>query len=238
MERYGLDPPDIDNRANILPLRKDIHYLFDARWFVIIPRIGTTDSSLQPSPQYVTHIISQNAAELWPTYHTTLVGSLHAKSRAYLFARFAWAILFRVKLFVIAGLRRHVIRISRDEAGRIEYKAKYCTGAELQDAYGGGRSKVATPLNPRKRKSGQGSTANDKASFAKSSGDSDSDMVDTDSPWDVMSNWEGRGGNRRQESSKETAPDTKVYLAPDIEADLREALRKGMAQQQEAVSKD
>ncbi|KAK4246086.1 hypothetical protein C7999DRAFT_42400 [Corynascus novoguineensis] len=238
MKKYGVDPSDIDNRANILPLRKNIHYSFDARWFVIIPRIVTTNSSLQPSPQYVTHIISPNAAELWPTYHTTLVGSLYTKSYAYLFARFAWAILHRIKLFVIAGRRRHVIRISRDEAGNIEYKTEYCTGTELENLYGSGGSKAATPLYPRKRKSGRGSTAHDEVIFAESSGDSDIDMEDTDSLWEVMSNSSERGSNRRQESSEETAPGTKVQLAPDIEADLRAALRKSMLQQQEADSED
>ncbi|KAL2192915.1 hypothetical protein P885DRAFT_72655 [Corynascus similis CBS 632.67] len=196
------DPSDIDNRANILPLRKDIHYAFDARWFVIIPRIVTTNPSLQPSPQYVTHIISPNAAELWPTYHTTL-------------------------LFVIAGRRRHVIRISRDEAGNIEYKTEYCTGTELENLYGSGGSKAATPLYS--RKSGRGSTAYDEASFAESSGDSDIDMEDTDSVWEMLSNSRERESNRRQESSEETATDTKVQLAPNIEADLRAALRKSMS---------
>ncbi|KAL2142495.1 hypothetical protein VTI28DRAFT_1097 [Corynascus sepedonium] len=236
MKKYGVGLSDIDNKANILPLRKDIHYSFDARWFVIIPRIVTTSSSLQPSSRYVTYIISRDAAELWPTYHTTLVGALHTNSRAYLFARFAWAILFRIRLFVIADRRRHVIRISRDEAGNIEYKTQYCTGAELENAYGGGGPKAATPLYP--RKSGQGSTANDEASFAESSGDSDADMEDADSTWDVISYWRERASNRKQESSEEAAPDTKVYLAPNIEANLRAALRKSMSQQQEAVSED
>ncbi|KAK3362452.1 hypothetical protein B0T25DRAFT_586752 [Lasiosphaeria hispida] len=103
--------------------------------------------------KYVTHIISRSAAELWPTYHTTLVESLHSDSRAYLFARFAWAILFRIKLFVTAGRHRHVIRLYRDQTGVIEYKTEYCTGTELQNADGGGGSKTATPLNPRKRNS-------------------------------------------------------------------------------------
>ena len=238
MNKYGVGLPDIDNRANILPLRKDIHYSFDARWFVIVPRIVTTDSSLRPSTQYATHIISRDAAELWPIYHTALVESLHFESRAYLFARFAWAILFRIKLFVIAGRLRHVIRISRDEAGDAKYKTEYCAGTELEKAYGGGGSKAATPLNPKKRRSGQGSTVSDEASFIDSSRDSDTDMEDTDGLWDMTSNWRERGGHRRQESSEETAPDTKVHLAPDIEADLRAALRKAMSQQQEAASEE
>ncbi|KAK4146081.1 uncharacterized protein C8A04DRAFT_35347 [Dichotomopilus funicola] len=230
MSRYGVGLPDIDNRANILPLRKDIHYSFDARWFVIVPRMVTTNSSLMPSLQYVTHIISRDAAELWPAYHLALVESLRTDSRAYLFARFAWAILFQVKLFVTAGRRRHVIQVSRDEAGDAKYEAKFRTGTELEKAYGGGGSKTATPLIPKKRGSGQGSTANDEASFAELSGDSDTDIQDVDSLWDITSNWRERGGERRQESSEETAPDTKVHLAPEVEAGLRAFLRKGVSQ--------
>ncbi|KAK4155532.1 hypothetical protein C8A00DRAFT_13439 [Chaetomidium leptoderma] len=234
MRLYGVGGlPDIDNGANILPLRKDIHYSFDARWFVIVPRIVTTNSSLTPSLQYVTHIISRDAAELWPAYHLALVESLRTDSRAYLFARFAWAILFQVKLFVIAGRSRHVIRVSRDEAGDVKYETESCTGTELENAYGGGGSKAATPLIPRKRRSGQGSTAKDEASFTELSGDSDTDMENTDSLWDITSNWRERGGHGRQESSEETAPDTKVHLAPEVEADLRAALRKGVSQLQE-----
>ncbi|KAK0709811.1 hypothetical protein B0T26DRAFT_743157 [Lasiosphaeria miniovina] len=136
---------DINNQGNLLPMRKDIHYWFNTRWFIIVPKIVTIDSSLQLSLQYVTHIISGPAAELWPTYHNTLVESLHFRSRAYLFARFACAILFQAKLFVTAGQDRQVIQVSRDKFGNVEYKTKYCTGEDLENAYGGGGSKTATP---------------------------------------------------------------------------------------------
>ncbi|KAK0733763.1 hypothetical protein B0T26DRAFT_736627 [Lasiosphaeria miniovina] len=210
-------------------------------WFVIIPKIVTIDSSLQPCLQYVTHIISESAAELWAQSHITLVGSLNNQSRAYLFARFAWAILFWAKLFVIAGQRRHAIRVSRDADGKIEHKTMSCTGIEPRNAYGGGGSKTASPLNPRK-KSGQGSPKNED-SFTESSGDSDIDMDDMD--------WREWGRNRRQESSEETAPDiiplrksseetapkNKVHLEPALDMELRTALRQ-VIPQQGAASED
>jgi hypothetical protein len=37
--------------------------------------------------------------------------------------------------------------------------------------------------------------------------------------------------DRRQDSSDETVPDTKVHLASGVEADLGEALRKGILEQ-------
>ncbi|KAK0717219.1 hypothetical protein B0T26DRAFT_709119 [Lasiosphaeria miniovina] len=229
MQQYGTG--DINNQGNLLPLRKDIHYSFNARWFVIVPRIVTIDSSLHPSLQYVTHIISESAAEVWATYHTTLVESLHDQSRAYLFARFAWAILFRAKLFVIAGQRRHVIRVSRDADGKIEHKTMSCTGIELRNAYGGGGSKTATPLHLRKKRSVQGSPKESEDSFTELYGDSDTDMDDMD--------WREWGRHRRQESLEETAPDimeetapyTKVHLEPALEVELRTALRQVILQQ-------
>ncbi|KAK3363607.1 hypothetical protein B0T25DRAFT_469841 [Lasiosphaeria hispida] len=246
MERYGVGLPDIDNKANLLPLRKDIHYSFDTRWFVIVPKMVTTDSSLQASPQYVTHIISQSAAELWPTYHTTIVESIHPRSQAYLFARFAWAILFRVKLFVIAGEPRHVIRVARTPAGTKKYKTEHCSGAELENAYGGGGSKAATPLYTRKRRSAQASTATDQDGFSESSGDSDTNMSNMDVRG-TAGDWIEWGRNRRQESSDETAPDvvppqqlseetapaTKVHLEPALEVELRTVLREVIPQQRE-----
>ncbi|KAK3363953.1 hypothetical protein B0T25DRAFT_56175 [Lasiosphaeria hispida] len=224
MEAYGVGMPDIDNKANILPLRKDIYWAFDARWFVIVPRMVTTDSSVPAAPQYVTHIISRAAAELWPAYHLTIAESIQDECRAYLFARFAWAILFRVKLFVTAGETRNVIRIVRISGTR-SYKTERCSGAELESAYGGGGSKTAAPLkqNPRKRRSAQ---ASDQGDLSDTSGDSD-----------AAEDWEEEWGrdrrDRRQASSDETAPDAmpaqplseaKVHREPALEAELRAAL--------------
>ncbi|KAK0657765.1 hypothetical protein B0T16DRAFT_425889 [Cercophora newfieldiana] len=224
MERYGVGLPDIDNKANLLPHRKDIHYSFDTRWFVIVPKMVTTDSSLQTSPQY----------------------SIHPKSQAYLFARFAWAILFRVKLFVIAGEPRHVIRVARTPAGTKKYKTEHCSGAELENAYGGRGSEAVTPLYVRKRRSAQASTATDQDGFSESSGDSDTNMSDMDVRG-TAGDWIEWGRNRRQESSDETAPDVvrpqqlseetapaiRVHLEPALEVELRTVLRDVIPQQRE-----
>lgn len=233
MSRYGVGVADIDNGANILPLKQDIHHCFDDRWFVIVPKtIKVETGSATPSTQYITHIISRGAAELWPTYHNTLVQSLHYSSREYLFARFAWAILFRAKLFVIDGYPRHVIRIHKEEEGNIEYKAEYCPGKLLSSKYSGGRSQGATP----KRKFGQSAADDEENPLESSSEGSHFSMEETDSLWDKMDDWKETGRQRRQESSDETAPDTMVHLASDVEVELREALHKGMLEQQAAES--
>jgi hypothetical protein len=99
----------------------------------------------------------------------------------------------------------------------------------LSSLYGGGGSQAATP---KKRRSGIGSTANDEENLVEESSSEDSDMsMETDSVWDLTDARKWRGRRRRQESSDETVADTKTYLAPGIEADLREALRSGMLDQ-------
>lgn len=131
---------DIDNAANILPLRNDLRECFDDGWFVIAPKI-TPDGV-----QCVTHILSDMAAELWPTYQNIVAQHLPKGSKIYLFARFAWAILQRVKLFVSTGVNRQVLRVHFDDkTGTAEYKDEYIKGPQLNLLYGGSR-------HPAKRK--------------------------------------------------------------------------------------
>ncbi|KFH48542.1 hypothetical protein ACRE_006410 [Hapsidospora chrysogenum ATCC 11550] len=159
MTKYGSGLGDIDNAANILPLRRDLHKCFDDRWFAVVPEtpeVATTARvTTHSAAQYLTHILSKDAAELWPEYHHTIVQSLHGGSRPYLFARFAWAVLLKVKPFVTAGWPRHVIRVHISNGqSEVEYRADHLNGPQLQDLYGGGESKAATP---RKRKFDPGS---------------------------------------------------------------------------------
>ncbi|RMZ92622.1 hypothetical protein DV736_g173, partial [Chaetothyriales sp. CBS 134916] len=153
-------------------------------------------------------------------------------SSAYLFARFAWAILFKVKLFVIEGQRRYIIRLSGDvKTGKIDYKTESRTGNELKNLYGGGGSKTATP---KKRKSGQGSTVDQENTAELSDEDSDTSMEETDDIWDLHVNWKRRDQESLEETAPGVGPDRNVHLAPDIEADLNEALRRGEAALEES----
>ena len=139
MERYGdAIICDIDNPANIVMLKSDLHMCFDNRWFTITPKAMETTTPY--SPQYVTHILRVNAAELWPTYHNIIVQSLNERSRPYLFARFAWAILLQVKPFITAGPPRYAIRIQISDKDKIEYKEELLSGPQLKAFYGGGGS--------------------------------------------------------------------------------------------------
>ncbi|KAL7624887.1 hypothetical protein AAE478_004101 [Parahypoxylon ruwenzoriense] len=112
MRLYGLGAGqnEIDNEVNTIPLKSDVHDIFDNRWFAIVPK--TADSG---TPQYVSHILSPSAAEFWPSQHNILIKSLYPDSRPYLFARFAWAILLQVKDFICEGLERRVVQVCMDK---------------------------------------------------------------------------------------------------------------------------
>src|SRR5205814_2940390 len=53
------------------PLRSDSHHCLDKRWFAIVPKpYPSHDPSLPgPTTQYVTHLLTREAAELWPEQH-------------------------------------------------------------------------------------------------------------------------------------------------------------------------
>jgi hypothetical protein len=216
---------EMDGKLNIIPLREDIHHYFDNRWFVIMLKIVKVKTTT-PLTRYVNHIISQDRAELWPTNHNTLVET-HKISSKFLFARFAWAILFWVKTFVTNRKLHHVIRVHNSEGG-VQYKTEFCTKDMLGSLYSSGGSLGATP---KKRRSEIGSTAKDEENLIEESSSEDSNMsMGTDSVWDLTDARKLRRRWRRQESSDETVPDTKPYLAPGVETDLREALRSGMSE--------
>jgi hypothetical protein len=196
MHRYGTRLHDIDNVANILPLKPDIHDCFDNRWLIIVPKVGT-----HPPSKYVSHILSADAAELWPTYHNVIVQNLHPVSRPYLFARFAWAVIFQVKTFVTSGISRHVVRIrvTTDTNGeeKIERKKEFLSGRELINSYGGGGLKSATP----KKRSSPTTSADDDGNLAEwSSEDGDIGIEDRDF-------WRGRMESWIRETPSETVPD-------------------------------
>ncbi|KAK2793536.1 hypothetical protein FQN52_001122 [Onygenales sp. PD_12] len=208
MSQYGWELGDIDNAANTIPLTPSIHRCFDKRWLVLIPKPSNTEAGGTPPTEFVTHILSESAAELWCDYHNSIVGDLDEHSRPYLFARFGWAVLLGVKPFITCGLPRNVIQLhtSTDASGEVErqeYKDEILRGAELLSKYGGGGggSKGATPG---KRRS-EASNADGDSVIEYSSDDSDT----WDDYWDddMMDIWERIGGKRKQrQTSNQTDP--------------------------------
>jgi HNH endonuclease len=224
MGRYGRELlRNIDDPANTLSLKVDLHRCFDKRWFAIIPK--SMEISAPYSSQYVTHILLQEAAELWPTYHNTPVQYLDEKAHYYLFARFAWAILLQVKPFIIAGFSRHVIRIQRSAEDKIIREEKFLSGSQLKACYGGGGSKRATPLNKR---SGTGSMGDDDSDLIESPGEDDD--LDMENDWeDTVGEWRQKAEEGRRQTSSETAveDDNQAHMLAELKARLEEVLPGG-----------
>jgi hypothetical protein len=224
MGRYGRQLlRNIDVPANILPLKVDLHRCFDKRWFTIVPK--RMEISAPYSSLYVTHILLEEAAELWPTYHNTPVQYLHENARYYLFARFAWAVLLQVKPFIIAGFSRHVIRIQMSGEDKINREEKFLNGSQLKAYYGGGGSQRATPLNKR---SGTGSIGDDDGDLIESpSEDGDLDM---ENDWEyTVGEWRQKAEEGRRQISSETAveEDNQAHMLAELKARLEEVLPGG-----------
>ncbi|KKZ66495.1 hypothetical protein EMCG_07775 [[Emmonsia] crescens] len=185
----------IKDPVNLVTLRADIHKYFDKRWFVVVPKIPGAGGPVQ----YVSHVLSVNAGEIWPKYHNVLVQYLDSESRPYLFARFAWAILLFARPFVTMGFPRQVIQlhVSTDADNvQVNWKAQFFSGEPLKSLYGEGGSKSAAP---RKSRFVSESVADEDIESSETNDD-------TDNVWD---NWESRN-RRHQQISAETAPEEEV----------------------------
>ncbi|KAK3290675.1 uncharacterized protein B0H64DRAFT_378473 [Chaetomium fimeti] len=141
MRRYAdnrLMGGNVDNQANIIPLRSDIHVIFDDRSMAIIPRRSS----------YTTSVISDRADHYYPHHHNVIVHGLHRNARAYLFARFAWTVLFSMKAFVCQGFDRRIVQISTsDSRSANTYGTVWVQASELYAKYSGGGTQESGPAS-------------------------------------------------------------------------------------------
>ncbi|KAK4151387.1 hypothetical protein C8A00DRAFT_17191 [Chaetomidium leptoderma] len=182
MSRYGVDTVvDIDDPANCIPLKSDVHICLDTWAFVLVPKIpralstlGSQDSRADPGPnpvpppaegtqqqqqqqaEYAVHILA-GADPMFSRLHHDIrlpLSRLASASREFLYARFALNILMAAKAFVTAGQRRRVARFMVVEDGRgSELVEEDLDGPALFALYGAGKSRSASPP---KRKRGEG----------------------------------------------------------------------------------
>lgn len=214
MFTYGAGSRSIDNQANMLNLISHIHRAFDNRWLAIVPKV----SGVSSTPQYVSHILSSDATELWPTSQNKLVQYTRRLSRPYLFARFAWSVLLSVKHFITSGFTRKVIRVHiEDNEGSesVKYKSVFVSGQQLVECYGDATQK--------KRKSRTESLDDDDESSMESFGEDN----------DIMAEWHDRDRKKKfQMSGEETAvgEEGQEYLV----GELKERLLQSMPSQSTA----
>ncbi|KAH6984053.1 hypothetical protein EDB80DRAFT_591710 [Ilyonectria destructans] len=107
---FSTDP--MNGRANFLPLRCDIHRVFDERHFCFVPKIEDGDEESTPVPHLVGHVFNSTPGGQLPRlWHNR---RLHALSSVVsvecLLARFAWTIfsptVFRDFLYASSKSRR------------------------------------------------------------------------------------------------------------------------------------
>ncbi len=148
-----------DDPRNVLLLRSDLHSLFNARKFTIVPK----------GKAWVAHVLAGRPdTELAALYHNVELLRLVDLSIECIFARFAWAILAQ-GLLVRAGMDRRLVVV---EAGSNTAVVKNVSGnqcsLQFEPQLPGGRSP-----SPTKRQRGVGDVAED-------SDDEDEDDVDDD----------------------------------------------------------
>ncbi|KAL9099692.1 MAG: hypothetical protein Q9163_004844 [Psora crenata] len=89
----------INDQANMLLLRADIHRLFDKAAFVIVPKAG----------KIIVHVLS-SAKELINLYHNRELLCCKV-GKQYLFARFAWAVFTSMGIFLSRGVARTLLLV-------------------------------------------------------------------------------------------------------------------------------
>ncbi|KAJ9624506.1 hypothetical protein H2203_005241 [Taxawa tesnikishii (nom. ined.)] len=102
MDRYNISrslvgPGLVDDTANALALRSDIHLSFDANTFIFTRKLD----------QWVSHFLTPTL-NLGPEYHNTTVGIPNSVHPAFLLARLAWAIFPSIRNFLLRGEKRLV----------------------------------------------------------------------------------------------------------------------------------
>lgn len=111
----------IDDMANGMLLRADLHIAFDAMKFVFYPKYKnaeegdiTQGAEGENKPVLVTHIMVPSN-ELHLLYHNVPLQPIPKVSREYLFARFAWTIFPLVGDFFDGGVKRAVTGVRASE---------------------------------------------------------------------------------------------------------------------------
>lgn len=111
MAQYADDPErGIENTANIATLRSDIHFLFDAHRFVVVPKPSARSHSGSTPFALAVHVLKEGSDDIVPLHHNVSIqpSSAATLGREFLFARFALAVFTLVQSFVDAPAPRYL----------------------------------------------------------------------------------------------------------------------------------
>lgn len=110
MSRYNLNPllisqGPLEDTANALLLRQDLHTHFDAHKFVFVPK---SNSITEKEIPIVTHLLMASR-ELGMLHHNVRLKPIPDVDMAFLFARFAWSMFTLLTGFLRVGVERRLI---------------------------------------------------------------------------------------------------------------------------------
>ncbi|KAM3077622.1 hypothetical protein ACMFMG_006953 [Clarireedia jacksonii] len=111
MSRYNLNPllvsqGPLEDTANALLLRQDLHTHFDAHKFVFVPK--KSKSITEREIPIVAHLLMASR-ELGMLHHNVRLKAIPDVDMAFLFARFAWSMFTLLTGFLRVGVERRLI---------------------------------------------------------------------------------------------------------------------------------
>ncbi|UPK96256.1 hypothetical protein LCI18_007191 [Fusarium solani-melongenae] len=153
MGLYGGGSHSLDDQHNILPLKADLYVCFDQSVFALVPKQHREPNG-ELRTEYVLHVLDARESEFAALYQDRPIKCLVSGSREYLFARFAWTVLSRIKPFLTSGVGRRVVRFrvracdgdTDEENLRAEMQNVFMDAKKLEALYGGGGRKRAVSL--------------------------------------------------------------------------------------------
>jgi len=125
MHKYTVEADTVDDIRNLLLLRLDLHSIFNARQFAIVPKLP----DVQEKPVFVVHALAGNVrSEIVQLYHNVPLQPLTKIGIEFLFARYAWTIIRSANPFLCCGLPR-ALRVHDGEV----YKTKIFSPSQCME---------------------------------------------------------------------------------------------------------
>jgi hypothetical protein len=232
---------NIDDPRNIVILRADLHKEFDNRQWTIAPKPGHAISALpgqDPTFEYAVHVIGSApcASELRDIYHNVTLQNCRYIPRQCVLARFAWSVLYLIKPFLLCSVSR-VVRIlvldENDKDAPASYEAKKLTPNELDNRYGGGGSRSASPKKRSRVAEQQGTDSLRKRRWGEDDDLSSDSLPDADGPFDNLSSSCGDDSDDRS-----VTPDAEWNWSDHVsDGEYEEAVRAGIAERRRGRSR-
>jgi HNH endonuclease len=159
MARYNSTPLEsIIDRRNSFLLRSDIHTLFDARKFAVVPKCASVDLE---QPTLVVHaFVDEIQSEVVQLYHNVALQSLSGIAMEFLFARFAWTIFPFATVFLNGGVQRELQ--VRDQDG---YCSRKFSEMQCREMARPGRSRSMSPKKQKPETEGSQGEVQDEDNF-------------------------------------------------------------------------